>query len=300
MAANEQLDGQIEKSYIDCGGITLHVITAGPADGDPVLLLHGFPEFWYGWRHQIAPLAAAGLRVIAPDQRGYNLSDKPAEIAAYTLDLLARDIVNLIAALGYERVHIVGHDWGAAVAWELAEMHAPQLKSLSILNVPHTRVTEQALRGGSFAQIRKSRYMLLLQLRGIAERRLQSNDFAPLINGFLRKSAPGTFRDDEIAMYREAWSQPGALTGMLSWYRAASIGARKRGDRPEPRITVPTQILWGAQDAFVEKHLAEESVALCEDAKLTFFPDAGHFVQHEQPAAINQHVIDHLRAHGGN
>ncbi|NJL94907.1 MAG: alpha/beta hydrolase [Anaerolineae bacterium] len=145
-------DIPLEKVHIACGDIRLHVVMAGPSDGPPVILLHGFPEFWYGWHHQIPALAAAGFRVIVPDQRGYHLSDKPPQRAAYTLDQLANDSLNLMAALGHAQVHLVGHDWGAAVAWELAEMHPQYLRSLTILNVPHTRIFEQAMQRGNWAR----------------------------------------------------------------------------------------------------------------------------------------------------
>lgn len=291
------LEHRLEQMQLACSGITLHVVMAGPRTGEPIMLLHGFPEFWYGWRHQIDRLAAAGFRVIVPDQRGYNLSDKPNTVAAYTLDVLALDIINLIAALGYQRVHLAGHDWGAAVAWELAEMHPQHVQSLAILNVPHTRVFEQALKRGNFKQIRKSSYMMGFQIPGFADRWLCRKGFAPLINGFLHKSVPGTFTELDIQHYQAAWSQPGALTAMLNWYRAAGAGARKRGKRPEPRIHVPTLILWGEQDAFVEKQLAGASTQLCDDVEITFLPDAGHFVQHEKPEAISTHLIHFLEHH---
>lgn len=287
----------LEMTKLNCSGITLHVVMAGPPDGEPVVLLHGFPEFWYGWRHQIDPLADAGFRVIVPDQRGYNLSDKPTDATAYTLDVLALDIVNLITELGYDRVHLVGHDWGAAVAWEVAEMHPQYVQSLAILNVPHTRVFERALRRGHLKQIRKSGYMAAFQIPGLADRWLRRHDFTPLVNGFLCKSQPGTFTEVDLTRYRETWSQPGALTAMLNWYRAAGAGARKRGNRPEPRIRVPTRILWGEQDTFVEKELAEQSAALCDDVELTFFANAGHFVQHEEASAISNYLLRFFQRH---
>lgn len=287
----------LEMTKLDCSGVTLHVVMAGPSKGEPVVLLHGFPEFWYGWRHQIGYLASAGFRVIVPDQRGYNLSDKPSDVTAYALDLLAQDIITLTAVLGYERFHLAGHDWGAAVAWEIAEMHSDHVQSLAILNVPHTRVFERALRRGHLRQIRKSSYMVAFQVPGLADRWLRRRDFTHLINGFLRKSQRGAFTETDIASYRDAWSQPGALTAMLNWYRAAGAGVRKRGNRPEPRIRVPTHILWGEQDAFVEKELAEQSARLCEDVELTFFANAGHFVQHEEAEAISNYLIGFFRRH---
>src|SRR4051794_28893294 len=144
-------------------GVMLHAVAAGPGDGPLVILLHGFPEFWYGWRHQIEPLAAAGFRVLVPDQRGYNLSDKPKKIPAYNLDVLARDVVGLIDDAGAARACVVGHDWGGAVAWWLGVKHPERLAKLALLNIPHPLVMRRALRRSS-EQRRKSSYMFSFQL----------------------------------------------------------------------------------------------------------------------------------------
>ncbi|MFL4972307.1 MAG: alpha/beta fold hydrolase [Microvirga sp.] len=128
------------------GALDLHVVEAGPPEGRPAILLHGFPEFWYGWRHQLGALAAAGLRVVAPDQRGYNLSDKPKGLESYTLDCLAGDVVALADALGCDRVSLVGHDWGGLVAWWTAARHGERVERLAILNAPHPQAFGPYLR----------------------------------------------------------------------------------------------------------------------------------------------------------
>ncbi|MFP4323975.1 MAG: alpha/beta fold hydrolase [Anaerolineales bacterium] len=287
----------LTSSYIPCGDVRLHVMQAGPAEGPPAILLHGFPEFWYGWRHQILPLAEAGFRVIIPDQRGYNESDKPPDTSAYMLDHLARDIVVLMDSLGHARVHLAGHDWGAAVAWEIAETYPERLHSLTILNVPHTRVMDRAMQRANLRQMRKSWYIATFQIPGLAERWLPCKDYQALEQLFLKRSMPGAFTAEDFVQYRVAWGQPNAIPSMVAWYRAAAQSLGERAKRPWPQITVPTRILWGAQDAFVDARLAEQSAALCNHATLKLFPENGHFVQHEQPEAVASELIDWMTQH---
>jgi len=152
----------VEHDRIATNGITLHVAQAGPADGELVVLLHGFPEPWWGWRNQIPALAASGFRVLAPDQRGYNFSDKPAGRGAYRMDTLARDIVGLIDATGRNRAAVIGHDWGGAIAWWLATYHPDRVRRVAVLNCPHPLVFSRILRR-SPAQLLRSWYMFFFQ-----------------------------------------------------------------------------------------------------------------------------------------
>jgi pimeloyl-ACP methyl ester carboxylesterase len=214
---------------VEAAGVRLHVVEAGPASGSPVVFLHGFPEFHYGWRHQIDALAAAGCRVLAPDQRGYNLSDKPRGLAAYSLDALAADVVAALDALGCAKTFVVGHDWGGVVAWWLALTRPDRVAGLVAINAPHPVVMRRALRRDR-AQRRRSRYILFFQLPWLPEWRLRRNDFAGLARALTATSRRGTFSPEDLARYREAWRQPGALTAMLNWYRAA-CGARRAARR---------------------------------------------------------------------
>lgn len=283
-----------ETSMIATNGIKLHVVQAGPADGEPLILLHGFPEFWYGWRRQIDFLAQRGYRVIVPDQRGYNLSDKPSEVDAYTTDKLAADIVGLLDALGHEQVYLAGHDWGAIVAWTLAELYPQRLKKLAILNVPHPRIFMQALSGGSIPQILKSWYIGFFQLPGLPENLISLNNYDLVLKGLQRTAKTGAFTDADLEQYRVAWSQPGAMTAMINWYRAAGRSASQQP--AATRITTPTLILWGEKDFALEAVLAQRSAAICADATLIYFPDAGHFVQHEKPQAVNERLANFFSA----
>ena len=274
---------------IPTNGLSLHVVQAGPTDGPLVILLHGFPEFWYGWRAQIGALAEAGFRVWVPDQRGYNLSDKPRGVRAYHRDALALDVVGLIEAAGVEKARVVGHDWGAAVAWWLANRHPERVERLAILNVPHHRVMERALTH-SLRQLLRSWYIFFFQLPRLPEVLLARQNYAALARSMRGSSRPGTFSAAEMAQYRAAWSQPGALTAMLNYYRAVT---RSRSPA-DARIRVPTRLLWGAKDRFFGVELATASLDWCDEGELVLLPDASHWLQHEAPERINALLLDFL------
>ena len=272
-------------------GINLHVVMAGPSDGPLVLLLHGFPEFWYGWRRQIPALAAAGYHVWAPDQRGYNRSDKPAGVGAYDIETLAQDIVGLIEASGREQVYLIGHDWGAAVAWWVAGKYPERVKKLAILNVPHPTVMQRTVWEDP-EQRKKSWYIFFFQLPWLPEKSLSDNGYTNAIRAIKGSSRRGTFGDDDIAAYRQAWSQPGALTGMLNWYRAV---ARNQGTGVSlGRIRVPTLMIWGANDIALSRSMAQPSIDLCDDGRLVFLEEASHWVQHEEPETVNRLLLEFL------
>ncbi|MGQ9490001.1 MAG: alpha/beta fold hydrolase [Anaerolineae bacterium] len=209
------LQGLIAHRYADLAGVRLHYVEAGT--GPLIVLLHGFPEGWFAWQHQIPALAAAGYCVVAPDMRGYNLSGKPAGVRAYPADLLADDVAALIRALGDRRpdgsgapATVVGHDWGTAVAWLFAMRHPDLLARLAILNVPHPARMMQGLR--TLRQLRKSWYIFFFQLPWLPEAALRARDFAVLRQTLRRDPVrPAAFSDEDIARYVEAARQPGAL-----------------------------------------------------------------------------------------
>lgn len=275
---------------IATNGLHLHAVEAGPESGPLLLLLHGFPEFWYGWRHQIEPLAAAGYRVLAPDQRGYNRSDKPKGVSSYSLDLLARDAVGLIDALGYDKAYVAGHDWGGAVGWWLGVHHPERIEKLAILNVPHPYVMLRTLKSNS-VQRRKSTYIAFFQLPWLPERTLRAKNWAAAVKALQKTSRPGTFSDDDLVLYREAWSRPGAITAMLHWYRAAPRKSAPRLTRGD-RVAIPTLLIWGAQDRALLREMAQPSLDLCDDGRLVFLEEASHWVQHEEADAVNAMLAD--------
>ncbi|WP_375416476.1 alpha/beta fold hydrolase [uncultured Hymenobacter sp.] len=280
----------LEHHQVPTNGLTLHVVQCGPPAGPLVILLHGFPEFWFGWRRQIEALAEAGYRVWAPDQRGYNLSDKPRRVRDYTIDKLAADIVGLINAAGRETAAIVGHDWGAAVAWHLAANHPDRISRTVVLNVPHPRVLGRALRQNR-RQLRKSWYVFFFQLPLLPEFFIRLRNYWLGRQSLRRTSRPGTFSNADLVEYVQAWRQPGALRGMINWYRAAARHARRLAGTG--RVTGPLHIIWGEKDAFLEADLARQSLEFCDDGQLTYLK-ASHWVQHEEAAEVNRLLLAFL------
>jgi len=262
--------------------VTLHVAEAGPHAGPPTILLHGFPESWYGWRHQIGALSEAGLRLVVPDQRGYGLSDKPHGIAAYHLDRLAGDVIALADACGFRTIRLVGHDWGGLVAWWVASLYPDRIDRLAILNAPHPGIVGSYIRRHPGQWLRSS-YVGLFQIPVLPERLLTADRCRALRRALTRTSRPGAFAASDLDRYVEAWLQPGAMTAMLNWYRALAQLPRTA----PPRVRVPTLILWGKQDTALQSGLAEASLDLCEDGRIAWFPSASHWLAHEEPVAVN-------------
>ncbi|HJW39769.1 MAG TPA: alpha/beta fold hydrolase [Rhizomicrobium sp.] len=272
------------------GGVTLNVGEAGPQDGPLVILLHGFPEFWFGWRHQIGAVVQGGYRVVVPDQRGYNLSDKPDGIASYDVDRLADDVVALAAHYTTQPFALVGHDWGAVAAWWTATRTPEKIRKLAVLNCPHPAVWRDAMDNDP-EQRRASWYVRAFQIPWLPEALMRAGNFRALVTAL--REAQAHISDEEIARYREAWSQPGALTAMINWYRAI----RRRSFAPiaAASIAVPVQIIWGRNDPYARPVLAEASKALCADARLTWLPEATHWVAHDAPEAVSAILLDFLK-----
>jgi pimeloyl-ACP methyl ester carboxylesterase len=281
----------VEHHFIKTNGITLHVVSAGPEDGSPVFLLHGFPEYWAGWRRQIPVLAAAGFRVWAPDQRGYNLSDKPQDVESYVLDTLADDIIGLFDALKLERANLVGHDWGAAVSWWLGMRDPERLRHLGILNVPHPAVMSRHART-NLRQLTRSWYFGFFQLPWLPERMSSAFNWSGLERSFRRSAPPGLFSDVEIADYKRAWSQPGAYTAMVNWYRAA---LRHQPEAwPSPVVSPPTTIIWGTDDIALGEEMVAPSADLCADVEVFMLEGVSHWVQHQAAERVNEILLSRL------
>lgn len=290
---HEVIDGvEIEHRDIVTNGIRLHCAIAGPPDGDLVIALHGFPEFWRGMSGVITDLARAGYRVVAPDQRGYNLSEKPEGIDAYSVDEMALDVVGLIDAMGRESAHVVGHDWGAAVAWWLALTRPERVRRLVVINVPHPSVFAREVRGNR-KQLRKSWYIFAIQVPALPERlafgRRTRQRFSRAIAG---TANPGSFTPDYLAHLREAWAQPGAAQGMLNWYRASV--RRRPGRLTDKRVHVPTLIIWGRKDVALSDSMVQPSADLCDDVRVEWFDDATHWVLHDEPERTSTLILDFL------
>jgi pimeloyl-ACP methyl ester carboxylesterase len=282
----------METIFFQNANVSLHAIIAGPQDGPVVVLLHGFPEFWYGWHRQIEPLAAAGFRVIVPDQRGYNLSNKPVGVAAYAVTELVSDVIAIADQLGQEELFLAGHDWGAAVAWSAALLHPQRIAKLVVLNVPHPSVMRKFLSTRP-RQLLRSWYMFFFQLPWLPEALFSAFNYRIGARSLRRSSRPGTFSAEDLIQYRAAWSQPGALTAIINWYRALF---RFRTKFPDRTVHVPTRILWGERDAFLLAEMAQESLRYCSSAELFTFANASHWLQHEEPARVSELLIDFFRS----
>ncbi|MDE4086612.1 alpha/beta hydrolase [Planococcus maritimus] len=282
---------EVDFHFVETNGIRLHVAAAGPEEGELVVLLHGFPEFSYGFHHQMEELAASGYRVVAPDQRGYYLSDKPERIEDYTIDKLRDDIVGLIEAFGETSAFIVGHDWGGAVAWHLAASKPEYVKKLIAINIPHPAAMPRVMMKNPLQWV-KSSYMAFFQLPEVPEKLMAENDFESMKQAVEGTARPNAFTEQELDRYREAWSQPGALTGMLNWYRALRKGSLNQV--PKKPIEIPVRMLWGIGDQFLSPMLAKESLKFCEDAELVWIGEATHWVHHEQPVIVNQLIKEFL------
>ncbi len=291
-----QLDAQLTHGEAQVGGgIRLHYVEAGPADGPLLVLLHGFPEFWYSWRHQLPVLAEAGFHIVAPDMRGYGLSDKPVGWRQYRADALARDIAGLIRHFGAERAYLVGHDWGAAVAYTTAMRHPELIEKLAILNVPHT---ERMLAGfRTLRQLRKSWYMFFFQIPGLPERAFSRDDFS-FGKRSLRADSPGAFSDEDLELYAQAWARPGALSGMLNYYRAALRSSPRATLAQLVPIKLPTMVIWGMRDRHLGSELAEPLPQWVPDLRMERIPEATHWVQHDAPERVNELLIDFFGAPG--
>ncbi|MCL7748294.1 alpha/beta fold hydrolase [Halalkalibacter alkaliphilus] len=283
----------MEFHYINTNRVTLHTAVAGPSDGPLVILLHGFPEFWYGWKKQITPLVKAGYRIVIPDQRGYNLSDKPHEISQYTLDLLRDDIIGLIKHFKREKASIVGHDWGGAVAWHIASTRPSYVDTLIPINMPHPAVFGKMIFRCP-TQLVRSLYILFFQLPLIPEEALCVNEYKLMKNILLCSCQANTFKKEEIRKYQASWSQTGALRAMLHWYRAIRLGSLNMV--PNSKVVIPVRMIWGKYDPFLSLNLAKESMKMCTDGRLTLIDDATHWVQHEQHELVNLFLLKYLKS----
>lgn len=272
--------------------------------GKLVILLHGFPDFWYSWRYQI-PVLSKSYRVVAPDLRGYNKSDKPKGIENYTTSLLVQDISNLIEALGENKASIVGHDWGGFVAWNLAMTAPEKVSNLIIINCPHPVPLLQAFWSMRFQQLQKSWYVFFFQTPKVPEEILSRNNCQVLQRMLLGSFNNKKVLDEEdIQLYIEAWSQQGALAASINYYRANwnpanilsmpedyQVGLIQRF----PKIKCRTLVIWGEKDIALEKSLTVGLEEYIENTcQIKYFPNLGHWIHNEEPDAVNSIILSFL------
>ncbi len=291
---------ELKDHYAEVNGVRLHYVSAGK--GPLILFLHGFPEFWYEWKNQLAVFGQDHLAV-APDMRGYNLSAKPAEVDQYQMKVLIEDVRALAVHLGHKKFTLVAHDWGGAVAWAFASAHPEYLDKLVIVNAPHPGLFAQLLANDPKQQ-QASQYMLLFRSPQ-AEATLSAYNYTPLVNIVLGPGLKsGVFSEEDKKAYIEAWSQPGALTGGLNYYRAAQVGPAQPGtassgnfgvDPAKLMVNVPTLVIWGEKDTAL---LTENLDGLDQFVpKLTIkrIPDGTHWVIHEKPDEVNGYIREFIR-----
>jgi pimeloyl-ACP methyl ester carboxylesterase len=270
---------------IRANGIDFHVATAGTGLR-LALCLHGFPESSYSWRYQMPLLAQLGYRVWAPDLRGYGKSSRPKGVKAYALENLEADIAALIEASGAKDVVLVGHDWGAVIAWYYAMFGRLRISKLIILNVPHPALMEKGLR--TRRQLAKSWYIFFFQLPWIPEWGLARRDCAAIGRVFRDMAVDkARFPDEVLRVYREAAAAPGALTAMLNYYRALFRGMRRARRRGIVPIDIPTLMLWGEVDAALGKELTYGTERYVSNLTLRYLPNVSHWVQQEAPETVN-------------
>jgi pimeloyl-ACP methyl ester carboxylesterase len=277
----------LREGYAEVGDVRLHYVEAG--EGPLIVLLHGFPEFWYGWRLQIQPLAAAGFRVVAPDMRGYNLSSRPDGVAAYETDRLADDIRGLVHERGAGSALLVGHDWGGTAAWATAMNHPEVVDRLVILNAAHPRKLAQGLHHPD--QLRKSWYFFFFALPELPEAVVHAN-YWHFFRHFLHDAHPA-YTTEEIERYVEAWSQPGATTGMINYYRSSVRQPPKRAEAALRPISAPTLVIWGQDDRYLGTELAEpdhDDVPNLD--RVERLSGASHWVHHDEHEHVTRLLTD--------
>jgi pimeloyl-ACP methyl ester carboxylesterase len=281
-------------------GIRLHYVTTGK--GKLIMFVHGFPEFWYEWKNQLVEFGR-DYQAVAPDMRGYNLSSKPADVEQYQVQYLVEDLRALAERLGHNKFILVGHDWGGIVAWVFAITHPEYLEKLIIINAPHPAVFQRELRTNP-AQQQASAYML--QFRSPqAEQMLSANTYDALVRAVLGEGLKqGIFTEEDRQAYIQAWSQPGALTGGLNYYRAARLGppsdddsqegTSEGGDLSALRVNVPTLVIWGEQDPFLLTSNLEGLERFVPHVTIKRIPDGTHWVIHEKPALVNTAIREFI------
>lgn len=278
----------LQHQFLHTNGVRLHYVTQG--SGPLLLFLHGFPEFWYTWRHQI-PVFAEHFTVVAPDLRGYNDSEKPTAVGAYALPELTKDIAGLINGLGYEQCFLVGHDWGGAIAWNLAYTYPEQVEKLIVLNCPHPRRFLDGLTNP--AQWVRSAYMAFFQLPWLPEWVLQANNYQFIETAFdnmaVNRSA---ITDEDVQAFKRAAAKPGALTAGLNYYR--NLLSSVMTQQTWPILEVPTLMIWGENDPAFERSLVEGTEDYVRDFHLRYIAQCGHWVPQEYPNLVNQYIGEFL------
>jgi len=278
-------------SSIEANSIHLHVVQAGPLEGNPVILLHGFPDIWYCYRFTIPVLARRGYRVIIPDQRGYNLSDKTGP---YDVITLCQDIAALQDALHVSKSHLVGHDWGGGLAWTFAALYPERVQRLVIINAPHLQALRDTYHHHPI-QLVRSLYILFFQIPWLPEWSLRARNFL-LLARTISAIDSHNMTEKDIDLYRQAWSQIGALSAMLGWYRAALQSKESQWLLNLPPLVVlqPTLVIWGEEDPYLDRACNETLPRYVPDLRVHYLPGANHWPMIARPEEVNALILGHL------
>ncbi|MEX2394421.1 MAG: alpha/beta hydrolase [Actinomycetota bacterium] len=283
----------MRERFVDSGGVQIHVVEEGPEDGTPVLFVHGFPEFWWSWRHQMRACADASYRAVALDLRGFGSSDRPDDVASYSIAHSMGDITSVIDTLG-GRAAVVSHDWGGALGWAYTAFFADKVERLVVMNAPHPNAYTHV--ANHLSQLQASWYMFFFQFEGVAEDVLSRNGFE-LLRAWFYDTATVKLPEDDIAKYLELFARPGALTAGLNWYRAnvppASYLSEQRLELP--RIACPAMLLWGLDDAYLTYELGRRAGEFVDGPfALHALPETGHWIQQERPDEVNELLLTFL------
>jgi len=277
-----QLFKEMEEKYIETNGIKLHTMMIG--SGEPIIMLHGFPDFWYGWRDIIMGLKNE-YKVITPDMRGYNLSDKPKGVENYQLDIMVEDIKGLSEALNLGKFYLAGHDWGAPIAWAVAEKYPELVKKLIICNGVHLQASRKVYERDE--KQRKASSYIDMFIKPGADSRLMQNNFQFLkfaILGLVNRK--GAISEFDLERYVEAWSQPGAVNGGLEYYRAARLSMDKFMEGFTGIVNVPTLVIHGKKDPAILPQTLKNLEEYVKDLKIVYIENASHFVMADAPEIV--------------
>ncbi|MGL5795401.1 MAG: alpha/beta fold hydrolase [Waterburya sp.] len=280
----------LEHNFIYTNGVNLHYVSQG--EGKLMLMLHGFPEFWYSWRHQISEFAQ-DYHVMALDMRGYNDSDKPQELEAYQISKLVQDIKGVVEGFGYQDCILVAHDWGGLIAWHFAYTYPEMVEKLIVLNIPHPAKFMAGIKTPQ--QLLKSWYILWFQIPWMPEFLFQLNNYQAIADTFINMAVDKTaFTEADLNAYRDAAAKPGALTAMLNYYRCNFLSLFNTEKPQWDCLDIPTLTIWGENDTALGKELTYGTEAYVQDWQIKFIPNCSHWVQQEQPTLVNSYIREFL------
>ncbi|EAZ92500.1 alpha/beta fold hydrolase [Crocosphaera chwakensis] len=276
-------------NYLYTNGVRLHYVSEG--EGNLMLMLHGFPEFWYSWRHQIKAFSK-NYCVVAPDLRGYNYSDQLQSIKLYDISELVKDIAGIITNLGYEKCILVAHDWGGLIAWYFADQYPEMVEKLIVLNIPHPAKLIEGFRTPQ--QLKKSWYVFFFQLPFLPELLIRWNNYEAIESAFMNMAIDkSAFSDEDIQAYKKSAAKPGALTAMINYYRCF-VKQIFTSEKSWNKLDVPTLMIWGENDTALGKELTYGTEGYVTDFTIRYIPNCSHWVQQEQPDLVNQYIADFL------